>query len=139
MTDSDAFGAFIETTYDETLTLLVDTREILNTLPKREDSDAPQPMGRAETMAAISNLTWRMTELMSWLLLQKGILAGEIDVEDAAKEPSFKLLDISFDDSRHDSPDVDLPVAVRGLIDRSRRIGDRAIKLENSLQNARNP
>lgn len=139
MTDSDAFGAFIETTYDETLTLLVDTREILNTLPKREDPDAPQPLGRAEAMSAISNLTWRMTELMSWLLLQKGILAGEIEFEDAAKEPSFKLPDISFDDSRHDSPDVDLPVAVRGLIDRSRRIGDRAIKLEKSLLNARNP
>ncbi len=139
MADSEAFGAFIEITYDETLALLVDTRELLSTLPKRQDPDAPEPLGRAETMAAISNLTWRMTELMSLLLLQKGILAKEIDLEDASKEPSFNLPDISFDEFRHDSPDVDLPVSVRGLIDRSRRIGDRAIKLEISLQTARNP
>ena len=73
---------------------------------------------------------------MSWLLLQKAIIGGEISREDAATQSSFKLPDIAIDDPRHDSPDIDLPVAVRGLIDRSRRIGDRAITLQDSINTA---
>lgn len=137
MTDSNAFGAFIEITYDETLALLVDTREYLNNMPKAQGAAAPVFPGRAETMSAISNLTWRMTELMSWLMLQKAIIGGEISLEEAATHTSFNLPDIAIDETRHNSPDVDLPVAVRGLLDRSRRIGDRAIGLQGSLSNAR--
>jgi hypothetical protein len=74
---------------------------------------------------------------MSWLMLQKAIITGEIGLDEAASQASFKLSDIAFDGTSHDSPDVDLPVAVRGLIDRSRRIGDRAVKLQGSLDNAR--
>ncbi len=136
MTESDTFGAFIESTYDETLALLVDTREFLNSKPRAKDSGGREPKGLAETMSAISHLTWRMTELMSWLLLQKAIIGGEISREDAATQSSFKLPDIAIDDTRHDSPDIDLPVAVRGLIDRSRRIGDRAITRQDSINTA---
>ena len=136
MTESDTFGAFIKSTYDETLTLLVDTREFLNSKPRAKDSGGREPKGLAETMSAISHLTWRMTELMSWLLLQKAIIGGEISREDAATQSSFKLPDIAIDDTRHDSPDIDLPVAMRGLIDRSRRIGDRAITLQDLINTA---
>ena len=106
-------------------------------MPKFEGPNTSEPLGRAETMSAISHLTWRMTELTSWLMLQKAIIAGEISLDEAATQSSFNLPDIEIDGTRHDSPDVDLPVAVRGLIDRSRSIGDRAMTLQGSLNNAR--
>ena len=54
MTESDTFGAFIKSTYDETLTLLVDTWEFLNSKPRAKDSGGREPKGLAETMSAIS-------------------------------------------------------------------------------------
>ncbi len=136
MVVSDAFAAFIETTYDETLTLLVDTRDLLDGMPRSKVANPPQPLGHAQTMSAISRLTWQMTEIMSWLLLQKAIFVGELTLEEATKNASFNLPDFKDHEKRHDSPDVDLPVAVRGLIDRGRRIVDRATSLRGSLDNA---
>jgi regulator of CtrA degradation len=147
MTESDTFGAFIETIYEETLALLVDTREFLTAFPAPKNTDPANPgaaapgdaasKGRSETVSAISHLTWRMTELMSWLMMQKAIFAGEIDLAQAATQPAFKLSDIEIDETRPDSPYADLPVAVRGLIDRGRRIGDRATRLHDSLEKSR--
>ena len=127
-------NAFIEDSYQETLTLMTELRDYLTEI-QASPSPAFDPQIRTRIIGEISTMTRHMTEAMAWLLLQKAAAAGEITsveasqradglmtAEDAPREPAVKA--------------AALPMEVRGYIDRSRRLYGQIRKLRESTDRA---
>ena len=126
MTDTGPLAAFIEIAYRETLALLKDTRDLLEPLAARDDR--PDPIGRTEAIAALAEVSRRLTVAMSWLLLRRAVAEGEIGSEAASRHPAWLLGPL--DDIAPGLDHEDLPVAVRGVLDRCRRLCARVRRLE---------
>jgi regulator of CtrA degradation len=78
--------AFFGRTYDEAMRLLIEARNYVavgDVRPIRWRSPADRLLLCCETM----RLTARLTHIMAWLLAQRAVHAGEITLEEAAREP----------------------------------------------------
>jgi len=130
--------AFIEESYQDTLTLMTELRDYLSAIQADDRDDAPdsknQPVSpeiRTIIIREISAITRDLTEAMAWLLLQKAASAGEITPSEAETRADGFLGEDSA--LAAPAPDVSaLPIEIRGYIDRSRRLYGQILKLRET-------
>lgn len=130
--------AFIEESYQDTLTLMTELRDYLSAIQADDRDDAPdsknQPVSpeiRSIIIREISAITRVLTEAMAWLLLQKAASAGEITPSEAETRADGLLGEDSA--LAAPAPDVSaLPIEIRGHIDRSRRLYGQILKLRET-------
>ena len=137
MTDAPALRAFLDTMYDEAFDVLVGLRDFVSADMVEADEDAP-PESKALTVQEVSRATRRMADVMAWLLLQKAIQSGELDREAAVTHSASAITSEPFDPSDPAPAALEkLPVALRGLIDRSRRVHEKAVQFKERGGNRR--
>lgn len=122
--------AFIEDAYQDTLSLMTDLRDFLAEVQAAPEEAEPTESTevRARMVREISAITRNLTEAMAWLLLQKAAAAGEITPEEAETRSDGLLA--SADAERIAAADgAELPLEIRGYVDRSRRLYDQVISL----------
>jgi len=122
MDSNTSHAAFVERAYRDTFDLLVDVRDYLAD-GSGADSEALPPEDRMQLTYELTRVTRKLTNVMAWLMLQKAVIAGEMTPEQAATDPAATM-DIGADDGKPDDPAAlaRLPLAARGLFDRSRRL-----------------
>lgn len=127
-------NAFIEDSYQETLTLMTELRDYLTEV-QSSPSPSLDPMIRTRIIGEISTMTRHMTEAMAWLLLQKAAAAGEITSVEA-NERADGLMAVDDEPREPEADAAALPMEVRGYIDRSRRLYGQIRKLRESTDRA---
>lgn len=123
--------AFFRRTYDETLDLMVEARNYLAYVDRRDRERADVVAGLRMSCEAM-RVTSRLTQVMAWLLLQRAVHEGEIEVEDALTDDNRLsgadvCLDVTF------TSDETLPGGLRSLLDRSFRLYQRIARLEEQM------
>ena len=131
---SGPMTAFIEEAYQDTLSLMTELRDFLaevQAAPDDPNADRP-PDVRARIVKEISSITRNLTEAMAWLLLQKAAGAGEITPEEAETRADGLLAQVDAD--RIAAADgAELPLEIRGYMDRSRRLYDQVLSLREMV------
>lgn len=131
---SGPMTAFIEDAYQDTLSLMTELRDFLvevQAAPEDPNADRP-PDVRARIVKEISSITRNLTEAMAWLLLQKAAGAGEITPEEAETRADGLLAQVDAD--RIAAADgAELPLEIRGYMDRSRRLYDQVLSLREMV------
>ena len=131
---SGPMTAFIEEAYQDTLSLMTELRDFLaevQAAPEDPNADRP-PDVRARIVKEISSITRNLTEAMAWLLLQKAAGAGEITPEEAETRADGLLAQVDAD--RIAAADgAELPLEIRGYMDRSRRLYDQVLSLRKMV------
>ena len=131
---SGPMTAFIEESYQDTLSLMTELRDFLaevQAAPEDPNADRP-PDVRARIVKEISSITRNLTEAMAWLLLQKAAGAGEITPEEAETRADGLLAQVDAD--RIAAADgAELPLEIRGYMDRSRRLYDQVLSLREMV------
>ena len=89
---SGPLSAFIEESYQDTLSLMTELRDYLTEVQAAPDGDKGGE-SRVQIVREISSMTRRLTEAMAWLLLQKAAVAGEITGEEARNRAEGLLYD----------------------------------------------
>lgn len=121
-------AAFFSGPYDEAMTLLVESRNYVAYL-----SDADQqrmaPGARLQVSFESMRLTSRMTQVMAWLLAQKALHAGEITLSELASE-RFALGGEKICANNESAHCPDLPLRLRGLLNRSHNLYERIARLD---------
>jgi regulator of CtrA degradation len=120
---------FFSKTYDETVQLLVASRDYI---AYADPASAPglTPLDRLRLNCETMRLTARLSQVMAWLLVQKAVFAGEIS-RDEAQQERFRLSEdaICFEES--DLTVQGLPVRLRELLARSRLLYLRVSRLDD--------
>ena len=103
------------------------------------DGPGRQVSKKLERAAALAyatesmRLTTRLMQLASWLLLHRAVKEGEMSLAQAGKEKSKVKLASS---DAHDSTNLELlPVALRDLIERSRKLYANVRRLDATIYN----
>ena len=125
---SDAFKAM----FREGMALVEETATYLDGVGRRES----QRITRSASLAYATEsmrLTTRLMQLASWLLLQRAVNEGDLSADQANNERAkVKLGGLS---SATEGPTWDeLPERLRNLIDRSIRLQERVIRLDEALR-----
>tara|TARA_R110000868_G_scaffold1554_3_gene12480 strand:- start:43052 stop:43456 length:405 start_codon:yes stop_codon:yes gene_type:complete len=129
---SGPLSAFIEESYQDTLSLMTELRDYLTEVQAAPDGDKGGE-SRVQIVREISSMTRRLTEAMAWLLLQKAAVAGEITGEEARNRAEGLL--VAADPEQAAVPGgAALPLEVRGYIDRSRRLYDQILRLREMTE-----
>lgn len=123
--------AFFSRTYDETMTLMVEARNYLAYSERRERKQVGGMVGLRMSCEAM-RVTSRLTQVMAWLMLQRAVHEGEVELEQSLSEEcrlsgGEVCLDESFSDDRT------LPNHLRSLLDRSYRLYVRVARLEEMM------
>ena len=130
MTNAPALRAFLDTVYDEAFDVLVDLRDFVASDLVDRGAEIPTD-STTLTVQEVSRATRRMADVMAWLLLQKAVHAGEVDHEAAATHAASRIAPELFDPADPPPEALEkLPVALRGLIDRSRRVHGKALQFK---------
>ena len=131
---SGPMTAFIEDAYQDKLSLMTELRDFLaevQAAPEDPNADRP-PDVRARIVKEISSITRNLTEAMAWLLLQKAAGAGEITLEEAETRADGLLAQVDAD--RIAAADgAELPLEIRGYMNRSRRLYDQVLSLREMV------
>ena len=132
---NSAHEVFLEKAYGEALGLLVEVRDYVAG-PSKEDGEALLPQDRAGLVHELTKVTHRLTDAMAWLMLQKAVAAGEITAAEAAESEAAALLAGGLGDADPTQDIGNLPLAARGLIDRSRRLYAEVARLDSGRRAA---
>lgn len=121
-------GLFIERTFDETLSLLVEARDYLSAVDDRQPGRGSL-LWCSETM----RLTTRLTQVMAWVLLRRAVANGEL-TEDEAAIPENRLAGhgVCLSAVSQDGEAM-LPPPLVGLLSRSLMLYRRIDRLDRSL------
>jgi regulator of CtrA degradation len=123
--------AFFHRTYDEAMTLMVEARNYMSYVERRDRERAGVFVGLRMSCEAM-RVTSRLTQVMAWLLTQKAVHEGEMSVEQSLAEASrLSAADVCLDETY--SRDETLPNGLRSLMDRSRRLYVRITRLEQMM------
>lgn len=132
MTEPISPTAFFDKTYDEALTLLVETRNYI-AFQQAGDLQNLGPGARLLVSQETMRVTCRLTQIMAWMLCQRAVQAGEMTQQRALSDEFAIGGDaVCLDDRWTD--DARLPPAVRGLLDRSGRLYVRVRRLDDMLR-----
>ena len=123
--------AYFRRTYDETMDLMVEARNYMTYVERRERERAGAVAGLRISCEAM-RVTSRLTQVMAWLMMQRAVHDGEIAAEDALAEVNRLsgeevCLDQSF------ATDAVLPNGLRSLLDRSLSLYQRVARLEQQM------
>lgn len=125
-----ALSAFVDDAYEETLTLMTELRDYLAAF-QADRQAGMDPHARTRVIAEISTITRNLTEAMAWLLLQKAVAADEISDAEAMERSGELMLDEERAETAGFDPQQ-LPVEMRGYMDRSRRLYDQIMRLRGT-------
>ncbi len=124
--------AFINKTYDEAMTLLVEAR---NYIAYQQPKDLARLDNHSRLLVSqeTMRITSRLTQVMAWLFAQRAVYSGELH-RDQALGDEFSLggEHVCLDETW--SYDIRLPAPVRGLLERSYNLYIRVQRLEAMLQ-----
>jgi len=116
--------------FDEGMNLVEETAAYLDG-QGREESRQLSREGALAYANESMRLTTRLMQVASWLLVQRAVREGEMTPEHAAQE-KFRLA--SEPDAQTTSPDsLEVPARLRDLMARSRKIYDRARRIDAGL------
>jgi regulator of CtrA degradation len=125
---------FFGKTYDETMALLVASRDYLaNAQPA--DARGLKPIERLRVNCEAMRLTTRLTQVMAWLLAQRAVHEGEISRERAASE-EFRLTAEEVCLVETDCSASSVPPRLCELLDQSRRLYVRVARLDELTRRA---
>ena len=125
---------FFGKTYDETMALLVASRDYLaNAQPA--DAKGLKPIERLRVNCEAMRLTTRLTQVMAWLLAQRAVHEGELSREVAAGE-DYRLKADEVCLAETDTAAHSLPPRLLELLDQSRRLYVRVARLDELSRRA---
>lgn len=118
----------LKKSYDETLALMVEARNYLAYRVPHEVRVLPDKANLTAS-CELFRLTSRLIQVMAWLMAQRAVHAGEMDVEEACSE-RFRLSGGSacLDDSV--ANDDSLPNGLLSLLERSLKLYERISRLD---------
>jgi regulator of CtrA degradation len=119
---------FFGKTYDETMALLVASRDYLANAQPAE-ARGLKPIERLRVNCEAMRLTTRLTQIMAWLLAQRAVHEGEITREKAAGE-EYRLTAEEVCLAEMDCAGNSLPPRLCELLDQSRRLYVRVARLD---------
>jgi regulator of CtrA degradation len=126
---SDAFKAM----FREGMALVEETATYLDGEGRRQSHQLPRAVSLAYATESM-RLTTRLMQLASWLLLQRAVNEGDLSVDQANNERTkVKLGGLST--QTEGAIWDELPEKLRSLIDRSLRLQERVIRLDEALRN----
>lgn len=126
MAAGEAFG----TLFREGMSLVEATAAYLDG-PGREEA---KQLSRSAALAYATEsmrLTTRLMQIASWLLLQRAVNEGELSREQASKEKT--KVKLSSYELPHEETLANLPFRLRALIDQSRFLHERVMRLDGLL------
>ena len=126
MAAGEAFGVL----FREGMTLVEAAAAYLDG-PGREEA---KQLSRSAALAYATEsmrLTTRLMQIASWLLLQRAVNEGELSREQASKEKT--KVKLSAYDLPHEETLAALPFRLRALIDQSRFLHERVMRLDGLL------
>ena len=126
MAAGEAFG----TLFREGMSLVEASAAYLDG-PGREEAKQLSRSGALAYAAESMRLTTRLMQIASWLLLQRAVNEGELSREQASKEKT--KVKLSAYDLPHEDTLVALPFRLRALIDQSRFLHERVMRLNGLL------
>src|SRR5258708_1375210 len=125
---------FFGKTYDETMSLLVASRDYLaNAQPA--DASGLKPIDRLRVNCEAMRLTSRLTQIMAWLLAQRAVFEGEMSRADWASD-EFRLAAAAVCMAEADASLAILPKRLCELLDESRRLYVRVARLDEMNRRA---
>lgn len=119
---------FFGKTYDETMSLLLASRDYLATAQPAE-AVGLKPIDRLRVNCEAMRLTTRLTQIMAWLLAQRAVFAGEMARAQAASE-EFRLSADAVCMAESDVATNVLPARLQDLLDQSRKLYIRVARLD---------
>lgn len=123
--------AYFRRTYDETLDLMVEARNYMAYVERRERERAGLLNGLRMSCEAM-RVTSRLTQVMAWLMMQRAVHDGEVEAAEALAERNrLSGFEVCLDDSF--GHDENLPSGLRSLLDRSLRLYQRVARLEAQM------
>jgi regulator of CtrA degradation len=96
--------------------------------PGRKESKQLSRAGALAYATESMRLTTRLMQLASWLLLQRAVNEGELTLDQARSEKT--KVKLSSYDPPHPESAAALPKKLRMLIDESRRLHDRVLRMD---------
>jgi regulator of CtrA degradation len=113
------------------MTLMVEARNYLAYSERRERERVGGMAGLRMSCEAM-RVTSRLTQVMAWLMMQRAVHEGEVNVEDSLREECrLSGADVCLDETF--SGDETLPNPLRSLMDRSYRLYVRVARLEEMM------
>lgn len=128
MQGSPAHHAFIDLTYDQATELLVSLRDYVAD-QAATDAQRLSPEDRIRLNWELTRVTRQVLQMMSWLLLNKAVMAGELEASEAATRPEMAFDDGDKTHASGPATLARLPLEARSLIDRTRRLHAQALRL----------
>ena len=124
-------AAFFSRTYDETMGLMVEARNYMSYVERRDRERAGAFVGLRMSCEAM-RVTSRLTQVMAWLMMQRAVHQGELSPEQAlADHCRLSGAEVCLDESF--TQDESLPNGLRSLLDRSLRLYVRITRLEQMM------
>lgn len=119
---------FFNKTFEETVELLHSTKQYISSSKTASDNSPMQKLAYCqETM----RLTTQLTHIMSWLLMQKAIHAGEITLEEfIKKDRALQDESICFKSNKEHK----LPLELRMLLEKSQHLFTRVSRLDQMMR-----
>jgi regulator of CtrA degradation len=125
---------FFGKTYDETMSLLLASRDYLAAAQPAE-AIGLKPIDRLRVNCEAMRLTTRLTQIMAWLLAQRAVFAGEMRRAQAASD-EFRLAADAICMAEGDVAENVMPARLRELLDQSRRLYVRVARLDELSRRA---
>jgi regulator of CtrA degradation len=101
------------------------------------DGDGRRDAKKLDRVAALTyatesmRLTTRLMQLASWLLLHRAVNEGEMSLAQASKEK--KKVKLTFTEALDEATLKTMPVRLRDLIERSRKLQDKVRRLDATI------
>jgi regulator of CtrA degradation len=124
--------------HDETLTLLIESRNYIQSLRENGNRNAAQSVDYLDVTLETMRLTTRLTQVMAWLLAQRAVQNNELPrTGEEARE--YRLSGQSVCMDWRSSETAHLPSRLRDLLRRSfdlyRRVGRLEAQIDRRLEN----
>lgn len=123
--------AFFRRAYDETMDLMIEARNYMAFVERREREHAGPSTGLRMSCEAM-RVTSRLTQVMAWLMIRRAVEEGELDeLQALSEEHRLSGLEVCGDETH--GGDEALPGGLRSLMDRSYRLYMRVVRLEEQM------
>ncbi len=125
---------FLDRLHKETMQLLNEARSYITYA--EGTNEKLETRARLRVSYETLRITARLSQVMTWLLTEKAVLVGEIPL-DQARGGGFAIYGGEFcaEDAKPEDMET-LPVGLRDLLDRTRSLYQRALRLEEMLKAA---
>lgn len=129
MVEHAQFAEFIDRTYKETIILLEEARDHAILYGTNHTSLNFLKSDRHLMNREILRLTTRLSAMVAWLMIQKGVAVGEITAEQAHKD-LYRLFDHKVCTQDSYTVDVALPPSLKRMLEKSGELFDRVSKMD---------